>query len=288
MLGCMRICAVLAATLCIAAEGRVVVVTGATGGTGSSVYLALKAKGVTVRGLVRNVTKAKHILGCRACDASDGIFVGDITQQNTLGPAMAGADTLVITTGPAYHCKIPSLYIGCKFYPGADPKTMAWEGVKHQVSAFAISSGPAFTKRHVILLSNDLTTVPNNFLDKIDDGHGTFYALNGEAFAMSSGIPFTIIKPNGLNDGEAGKKEIIIAHDDQGWSPTNLNTEFISRADLTRLLVYATLNPEQTKGLRFDVTSKQLGGTPTTDVSKLFSKAEFPWDPRKAAAAAVV
>merc|ERR1719498_1612544 len=105
---------------------------------------------------------------------------------------MSGADTLVITTGPAYHCKIPSLYIGCKFYSGA-----------------------ALKDRHVILLINDLTTKPDNFLDKIDNSHGTFYALNGEAFTMASGVPFTILKPNGLNDGDAGKQEIIVAHDDQ-------------------------------------------------------------------------
>ena len=87
---------------------------------------------------------------------------------------------MVITTGPAYHCTIPSVYIGCHFYPGADPKTIAWQGVKNQVSAFASSAGPDLAERHVILLSNDLTTQPDNFLDKIDNSHGTFYALQGE------------------------------------------------------------------------------------------------------------
>ena len=41
-----------------------------------------------------------------------------------------------------------------------------------QVSAFAMSNGTRPSKRHVILLSNDLTTVPDNFLDKIDHGNG--------------------------------------------------------------------------------------------------------------------
>jgi len=271
---------VLTAFLCIAAQSRTVIISGATGGTGSAVYLALKAQGVTVRGLVRNVTKARHRLGCNACDESEGIFVGDITKAESLAAAMAGADSLLIATGPAYHCKIPSVYIGCKYYPGADPKTIQWEGVKNQVSAFAGSHGPTMSNRHVILLSNDLTTVPDNFLDKIDNGHGTFYALNGEAFTMASGVPFTIIKPNGLNDGDAGEKEIIIAHDDQGWTSTDLNTAFIRRSDVARLLTYAALNPEKVRGLRFDVTSKFIGGTPTTDVSKLFEAAAYPWDPR--------
>lgn len=154
--------------------------------------------------------------------------------------------------------------------------------MKNQVGAFASSSGSALVNRHVILLSNDLTTVPDNFLDKIDKGHGCFYALNGEVFTMASGVPFTIIKPNGLNDGDAGKKEIIVAHDDQGWAPMDLNTAYIARSDVARLVTYAALHPAETKGLRFDVTSKKSGGTPTTDVSKLFEATEYPWDPRNA------
>jgi len=272
---------IVAALLCAGASSRTVLITGATGHTGSGVYLALKAQGVTVRGLVRNATKAKGKLGCGDCTESDGIYEGDITKPETLAKAMTGADTLVITTGPAYHCDHPSIYVGCHFYPGADPKTIAWKGVKNQVTAFASSKGPALQDRHVILMSNDLTTQPDNFLDKIDNSHGCFYALQGEVFTMSSGIPFTIMKPNGLNDGDAGKQEILVAHDDEGWNAMNPNTEFIRRSDVVRLLTYAALNPDKTKGLRFDVTSKRLFGTPTTDVSKVFKSAEYPWDSRK-------
>lgn len=270
---------VLASLLCMAVEGRTVTVTGATGRTGSMVYLALKAQNITVRGFVRNVTKAKTRLGCNKCDESEGIFVGDVTKTETMVAAMSGADALVITTGPAYHCTFPSIYVGCKYFPGAEPKTMSWTAVKNQVSAFANSSGPALVDRQVVLMSNDLTTSPNNFLDKIDNGNGCFYALNGEAFTMGSGAKFTILKANGLNEGDAGKKEIVVAHDDQGWSALNLEYEFITRSDLARLLAFAVANPEKTSGLRFDVTSKK-SGTPTTDVSTVFAAARYSWDPR--------
>ena len=290
-------------------EGRTIVVTGATGSTGSMVYLSLKGTaGVVVRALVRNASKARDVLHCDKCDDSEGIFEGDVTQPATLNTVMVDADSLVITTGPAYHCLVPGAYIGCKYYPGADPKTMSWLGVKNQVFAFANSSGPALADKHVVLISNDLTTVPDNFLDKIDNGWGCFYALNGEAFTLSSGVPSTIIKPNGLGDGAAGEKAIVVAHDDAGecarelrmkglrtrvgacafafalcvvracmhvvrtirsrigclpwaawgavlhrstavlhcntlhgvagWSPTDLNYEFISRADVARLVTY--------------------------------------------------
>lgn len=256
---------------------RTVLITGATGHTGSLVYKALKGQNLTIRALVRNTTKAREVLDCTTCDEQEGIYVGDITQQSSMIPAMSGVDSLVITTGPADHCLVPKAYIGCKFYPGADPKTIQWQGVKNQVSIFANSSGRPLQQRHVVLLSNDLTTVPDNFLDKIGNAHGTFYALNGEAFVMSAGVPFTILKPNGLGDGDAGLQEIVVAHDDQGWSPLDLNYEFIARADVARLLTYAVLNPEKASGLRFDVTSKKTGGTPTTDVSVLFETARYPW-----------
>eukprot|EP00930_Biecheleria_cincta_P010039 TRINITY_DN111962_c0_g1_i1.p1 TRINITY_DN111962_c0_g1~~TRINITY_DN111962_c0_g1_i1.p1 ORF type:complete len:287 (-),score=42.44 TRINITY_DN111962_c0_g1_i1:57-917(-) len=275
MLPCLPALLVLLPTLTC---GRIVLVTGATGATGSLTYRGLRENGATVRGLVRNQTKAREVLGCERCDDSEGIFVGDSRNQSSMSAAMAGAEILIITTGPKYHCKIPSLFIGCHFMTGADPKTMAWESVKAQVAAFASSPGPASGARHVILLSNDLTTVPNNFLDKIDDSQGCFYALNGEAFLMSSGVQFTIIKPNALDDGPASTKEILVGHDDEGWSASNLNTEFISRADVARMLVFAALHPDEVKGLRFDVTSKRFGGQPTKDIHAVFDSARYPWN----------
>jgi len=259
-----------------------IVITGATGRTGSQVYISLKKQGFPVRALVRNTSKAREYLGCDQCTEAEGIYVGDVTQPASLEAVMAGAGSLVITTGPAYHCTFPKIYVGCKYYDGADPKTMSWEAVKNQVAVFANSTKGA-TPRHVILTSNDLTTTPDNFLDKIDHGFGCFYALNGEAFTMTAGLPFTIVKPNGLGSGDGGVQEIVVAHDDQGWSPMDLNYEFIARADVARLLTFAAANPDATSGLRFDVTSKKNGVTPTADVSTVFKAAMFPWDPRKSA-----
>ena len=53
---------VLASALAVVAHGavRTVVVTGATGRSGSLIYLDLKTRGVNVRGLVRNTSKARE------------------------------------------------------------------------------------------------------------------------------------------------------------------------------------------------------------------------------------
>jgi len=271
-------CALLAVSLQLTAS-LTVTVSGATGHTGSQLYLALaRSEGVTVRGFIRNVTKAREVLGCNRCDESEGIYVGDVLKPATMVAAMEGADTLVITTGPAYHCDDPLLYVGCHFYPGATPQNMSWQAVKNQVATFAGSDGPALGDRHIVLLSNDMTTIPNNFLDKIDNAQGCFYSLNGEAFTMSSGLLFTILKPAGLNDGDIALKEIVVAHDDEGWSSSNPDYEFISRGDLVRLLTYAVTHREESVGLRFDVTSLAVFGTPTIDVAPVFKAAKYPWD----------
>lgn len=269
--------ALFAASL-LAAEARTILVTGATGRTGSQVYLALKEQGFEMRALTRDVEKARSRLGCDKCDESEGIFVGDVTKQETLVSAMTGADSLVITTGPAYKCRIPSLYLFCKYYDGVDPKTMSWEAVRTQVSAFAASKGKPLSERHIILMSNTLTTKPDNFLDKVGHGHGCFYSLNGEAFTMSSEVPFTIVKPNGLDDAEPKTKEIIVGHDDEAWDWKDLSVEFISRGDIARVLSYAAAHPNATKGMRFDITSRK--GTATDDVSTVFEAARRAWDPR--------
>jgi len=280
----LRLAFIVSVALCDVVNGLTVTVTGATGFTGSQVYLALKAQNITVHGLVRNVTKARAVLKCDKCDESEGIFIGDVTKPESLKAVMTGADTLVIATGPAFKCL--KNYYGCHFLKGAEPKTMSWEAVKNQVSVFAASQGPARSDRHVILVSNDLTTVPEYF-QKNDNSQRCFYALNGEAFTMSSGVPFTVIKPNGLKDGEPGQKEILVGHDDalKGRSERSV---LLTRSDVVRLLVYAVTNRAKTVGLRFDVTTKQFFGTPTKDVSTVFAAAMYPWDRRKSTNALVV
>lgn len=280
MTTCIRF-AVFAALLGVC-QGKTFLITGATGHTGSLVYEQLKSvPGNVVRGVTTNAAKARKVLNCTSCDASDGIYVANISNASSMADAMANVDTLIITVGPAYHCTIPSIFIGCKFYPGADPKTIVWEGLKNQVSMFAKAPGAPLANRHVILLSNDLTTTPDNSLDKIDNSHGCFYALNGEAWLMSSGLPWTIMKPNGLNDGDPAVKQIVIGKDDAGWKPSNFNLAYIHRTDVARMVTYAASNPEKTKGLRFDVTSRRFFiGKPTVDLGPVFEEAKYPWDPR--------
>jgi hypothetical protein len=263
---------VLASTLAAVAQGavRTVVVTGATGRSGSLIYLDLKTRGVNVRGLVRNTSKAREYLGCNKCDESEGIFVGDITKPDTLSPAMTGADGLVIATGRVEKCKV-----------NCATKEILFDGVANQVSAFLGSPGPKPQDRHVSLISMQFTTLPDTILNKIiahlwggwDVG---FYSLLGETNLMNADVPFTILKACGLTEDPAKQAKILIGHDDKGWGMKDAHT--VSRKDVARVLAAAASNPDMSRNLRFDFCSQKGAAQ---DEMTLLKAAMQPWDPRK-------
>ena len=69
-----------------------VLVTGATGRTGSLVVKKLLEKSDTfaVRGFVRSLEKVEQLYG-----STDGFFVGDIRERSSLQGAMQGCQALV-------------------------------------------------------------------------------------------------------------------------------------------------------------------------------------------------
>lgn len=258
------------------ASKKTVVVTGATGQSGNLFYKRLKAENISnVRAFVRNATKAKDLLGCSACDESEGVFVGDITDPQTLGHVMKDADVLAIFTSSAPHCSgIPIPPLGnCSYYPGAEPKIIDFKGTKNQVAAFA-SAGGDLKSKQIIYMSTMDTTVPDNFLDKLGKGYVSFYHLQAEASIMSSGIPFTIAKACGLGSSPGGKSKLSVGHDDATFSFTHS----VNRDDVARVLVEAVRSPKAAARLRFDICSDWFG-SPTTDIVKdVFEVARYPWN----------
>ncbi|MCI0393895.1 MAG: SDR family oxidoreductase [Chloroflexi bacterium] len=70
-----------------------VLVTGATGNTGSGLVPALRAAGVDVRALVRDEAKAQPLR-----DVGAELVVGDLDQPETIGPAVEGVDKIYLLT----------------------------------------------------------------------------------------------------------------------------------------------------------------------------------------------
>lgn len=256
------------------AFARTVVLLGATGQSGLHTYQELKKlQNVTVRALVRNAAKAKSVLGCDKCDHSEGIFEGDVTAPDTLAPVFEGADVLVSTLGSTSHCKVPPIF-GCTYPTGAYPKDINWLGNKAAAEALAKAGG-----KQVVLMSTMGTTTPDNFLDKLANGHVSFYSLQMEAWLAGSGLDFTTVKACGLTDGEPGHKKFLVGHDDAGF---NVLINTIRRSDVARVLAGAVADPAGSKGLRFDLCTALIGKpTGSGDVAAVFQDAMFPWDSRR-------
>jgi len=70
-----------------------VLVTGATGNTGSALVPALRSAGVDVRAFVRDESKAQPLK-----DVGAEIFVGDLDQPETIEPAVEGVDRIYLLT----------------------------------------------------------------------------------------------------------------------------------------------------------------------------------------------
>jgi len=253
---------------------RTVLLAGATGRTGILAYAELKKlPEVSVRALVRNVTKAKAKLGCNSCNESEGIYVGDITKPETLTAFTQGADVLVSTIG-ADELECKHGMFDCSYRNGSYPKDINWMGSRALTSAFAKAGG-----RQVVHMSTMSTTKPDNFLDKLGKGWVSFYSLNYEAYLMGAGLNFTIVKPCGLGDGKGGKREFLVGHEDD---MNLLVNHMIDRADVARILAAAVEAPELAANLRFDLCTKALS-EPTVSPQQVFQKAMRPWDPRRLA-----
>lgn len=224
---------------------------------------------MSVRALVRSATKARDVLACSACDESEGIYLGDVTQEDPLARAAEGASSLAIVTSSAPVCSAD----GCSYPEGQYPVDIDWQGGIKQVTSFVKANGGRLG--HVALVSSAGTTTPNGPLDLLGEGYIGFYKLNLEAFLMSSGVPFTIVKPCGLADAAGGQSELRVGHHD---SLTGLGT--IARADVVNVLAEALLLPMLSANLRFDLCSEPESLAPqlaTTSIPMLLASARSLW-----------
>merc|ERR1739847_27162 len=95
----------------------------------------------------------------------------------------------------------------------------------------------------VVPISSMGTTDPDGFLEKLGNGHIGFYKLNLEAFLMSSGLEYTIVKPCGLVDGTLNNT-LVVGHDDE----LRLKPPTVARIDVARIVVAALQNPDVAAG----------------------------------------
>ena len=252
-----------------------VLVTGATGRTGVHLYKLLVADGTyTVRAFVRDVHKARALLGCHACDQSEGIFVGNVSDDAALRAAAHGAQAVAIAVG-----------VGGVNITQKEAEAVELFGVQKQAAALAQpdnlkgSGGPGGLR--VVLCSSMGTTMPSP--PPMAGGSILFWKLNAEAYLAATGLSIAIVKPCGLLSVAGRKSTLLVGKNDElfGTMPPVVAREDVARVmaaaltfDLPRHAARAADAPPPLS-LRFDLCSKH--GAPTTDLQALLEQTKFPW-----------
>ena len=151
----------------------VILVAGATGGVGKRVVRRLVEQGYTVRALIRDIDKARSILG----DDVD-LVVADITKSETLTPVvMADIQAVVCCTAVRVQpvegdtADRAKYYQGVKFYQpeivGDTPENVEYQGVKNLVQA-AVKYLPQSNARLIFDFTNPSTEL-RNIWGAVDD-----------------------------------------------------------------------------------------------------------------------
>jgi len=252
---------------CASPDRPTVLVTGATGRTGALVY-ALMQTTHHVRALVRDVAKARRVLGCTNCDASEGIFVGSVSDDVVLRAATRGVSAVAIAVGVGINAT------------QAEAEAVEFVGVQKTVAALAqranvAALGGSATGLRVVLCSSMGTTSPPP--SSAAGGSILFWKLNAEAFLGASGLSTAVVKPCGLV-ATPGTKTLLVGKDDALFSTS---PPVVPRAEVARVMVAALAfqrpidDGSAPLSLRFDLCAKS--GSPTTDLRALLESTLYPW-----------
>ncbi|NET35272.1 MAG: SDR family oxidoreductase [Cyanothece sp. SIO1E1] len=247
-----------------------VLVTGATGRTGSLVLQKLRQRAdqFAAVGLARSETKAKDLFG-----SDTGFVFGDIKDQSSLTQALAGCQALVILTSSVPKMKAPPQpgeRPEFEFEPGGMPEEVDFQGQKNQIDA----ASAAGTK-HIVLVGSMGGTNENHPLNQLGNGKVLIWKRRAEQYLIESGIDYTIIRAGGLLDQPGGVRELLVGKNDTFLTnaPNGIPTS-IPRADVAEVVVQA-LGATEARNKAFDVISKpedDPSAVVTTDFTALFAQ----------------
>ncbi|MDJ0691509.1 MAG: SDR family oxidoreductase [Xenococcaceae cyanobacterium MO_188.B32] len=247
-----------------------VLVTGATGRTGSFVLQKLRQRADEFQGIgfARSPEKVKEMFG-----STEDFYLGDIKDQASLESALEGCDALVILTSAVPQMKAPpqpGQRPEFDFAPGEFPENVDWLGQKNQIDAAQKAQ-----VKQVVLVGSMGGTDLNHMLNRIGNGNILIWKRKAEQYLIDSGINYTIIRAGGLLDEPGGKRELIVGKDDTllknppGGIPTS-----IPREDVAEVVVQALTEPNAIDKA-FDIISKpedDPSEVVTADFSGLFAQ----------------
>jgi uncharacterized protein YbjT (DUF2867 family) len=198
----------------VASNGNasVVLVAGATGGTGQELVDQALEKGYRVRALVRDEAKARMLFGDRV-----QYVVGDVREPRSLKRAVKGADQVISALGANVQRD-----------PENSPERVDYAGVKVLAEAAKAAGVSQF-----ILVSSMGVTHPDHQLNAMLD-HILSWKLKGEDAVRATGINYTIVRPGELTNEPGGRRGVRIMQGDPASGEGS-----VSRSDVAAILVSA-------------------------------------------------
>jgi uncharacterized protein YbjT (DUF2867 family) len=203
-----------ASTVNVAEQKSLVLVAGATGGTGRAMVRNLLGQGYAVRAFARDAAKARVVLGDDIEYAE-----GDVRDIETINAAMLNVRFVISSIG------------GSRDDPTNGPEFVDFGGVKNLAQAAA-----AADVEHFVLVSSSGVTHEDHFLNKIMN-NVLNWKFAGEQALRESGVPYTIVRPGGLVTKPGGIDTLVFA---QGDSTAGT----INREDVALICIAALSNPE--------------------------------------------
>lgn len=196
-----------------ALAGDLVLVAGATGGTGRQIVSELNAAGYRVRAFVRDADSARAVLGKDVEYAT-----GDVRQRPTIDAAMLGVRYVIVAIGAT------------RKDPANGPEFVDYQGVRNLAEAAAAGKAD-----QMVLVSSSGVTHKDHVLNRMFD-NVLIWKGKGEDALRASGVPYTIVRPGGLTNKPGGQDGLRFEQGDEG-------TGVIPRADVARVCVAALAAP---------------------------------------------
>jgi len=206
-------------------DASLVLVAGATGGTGQEVVDQALARGYRVRALVRDEAKARMLFGNRV-----QYVVGDVREPRSLRRAVKGADQVISALGANVQRD-----------PENSPELVDYAGVKALAEAAKAAGVSQF-----ILVSSMGVTHPDHQLNAMLDNILS-WKLKGEDAVRATGIPYTIVRPGELTNEPGGRRGVRIMQGD----PVN-GEGAVSRSDVAAVLV-SVIGRQDLYGKTFEI-----------------------------------
>ena len=243
-----------------------ILVTGATGRTGSLVYKKLQEQSnFRVVGLARSPDKVKELFG-----TTDGFYLGDIQDRDAIAKALTGCQALVILTSATPKMTAPP-------QPGerpqftyeadSTPELVDYQGQKNQIDA-----AKAAGVEQIVLVGSMGGTNEHHPLNKMGNGNILIWKRKAEAYLVDSGIDYTIIRAGSLLNEPGGVRELLVGDNDELLNnPSDGIATSIPRGDVAETVVQALQQPSACNKA-FDLISLPERGSVTKDFAALFSQ----------------